>query len=124
MKKMLVSIKDVKTGEYLGLVQAVNVNDAQRSFMALCMEPKSPLYRFPRDYQLHNLGEFDNCTGDIDGLTKIEDLTPYEFVDGLVRRRDAAELADYKLDESMRASVDYFKNQGSRVKGDGSIIGA
>jgi hypothetical protein len=112
MKKMIVSIRDVKTREYLGLVQVVNWDDAKRSFMGLCMEPKSPLYRFPRDFRLHVVGEFDVSSGKITATETVEDITPYDHVEHLINKRERAELADYKADESMRASVDYFKNVG------------
>lgn len=108
--KMIVSIRDVKTQEYLGLVQVKNVPEAIRQFVGLCLDPRSPMYRFPRDYQVHHLGSFDVDTGKITPLELVADLTPYTHIDELVTKRERAELADYKSSEAMRESVDYFKN--------------
>lgn len=103
MKKTIVSIRDVKTGEYLSLVLVKNHLEAKRAFLGLCFEPKSPLYRFPRDYQLHVIGEFNVTLGGIVGTDHIEDITPYTEVDELVSKRDRAELADFKADEALGA---------------------
>lgn len=114
MKRMVVSIRDVKTGEYLGLVQVKNQAEAERSFLSLCMDPKSPMYRFPRDYHLHLVGGFDPETGKLAGVDDgVKDLTPYTVIDELVTKREAIVMADWKASEGMAQSVDYFKRIGN-----------
>lgn len=102
MKKTIVSIRDVKTGEYLSLVLVKNHLEAKRAFLGLVHEPKSPLYRFPRDYHLHVIGEFNMLLGGITGTEHIEDITPYAEVDELVLKRERLDVEDFK-------SAEYFR---------------
>lgn len=114
-KKLLVSIRDVKVGEYLGLVQVRNTAEAERQFMALCMDSKSPMYSFPRDFQMHQVGTFDPESGVIEPCASV-DLTPYTRVDELVARREREETTDFKLNDGMRKAVEYYRNNDNPRK--------
>lgn len=80
MTRLVVSIRDVKVGEYMSLVVVKNVGEAERAFQNLCMEPRSPLHRFPRDYQMHQVGTFNPESGEISGIS-VKDVTPYSWID-------------------------------------------
>lgn len=94
-KKLVVSVRDVKVGEYRSLVQVGSRAEGEHQFMGLLIDPKSPCHRFPRDYQLHHLGNFNTITGVLEpAVDATLDITPYVLVDELVESNKA--VSDFK----------------------------
>lgn len=58
----LYSVRDVKTG-FLSLTSDYNDASAMRNFAHACMQKSSLMFTHPRDYELYNVGQFDNDTG-------------------------------------------------------------
>jgi len=76
---LIVSIYDKKAKSYvLGLGLARNSAIAVRDFSQACTNPESNFNKFPEDYELHCIGEFNEESGkikqdkDIIILTKAE----------------------------------------------------
>lgn len=59
----LYSVFDRKANYYLPLFQAHTDGDAMRQFMELVISGETPVSRFPSDYQLMCMGEFDLHNG-------------------------------------------------------------
>lgn len=104
---IVVSVRDVKVGEYLSLVLAKNVDDAQRHFLGMVREPRSPLYSFPRDYQLHIFGTFNAESGTIYPESKNRDITPYNSVEAAILDNETRKT---NLD-SLRARVETLERE-------------
>lgn len=109
-KMIVVSVRDVKAERYLGITLVEKQVEAQRHFLMLLREPKSPMHAFPRDYQIHEVGQFDTFTGEMEGLTTKGDLTPYHLVDEYVAKTERDAEEDRKLSEGMRQAVEYYRN--------------
>lgn len=88
MKRLMVSIRDVKVGEYLGITLTKNTAEAQRHFLTLVNHEGAILNKFPRDYQLHIVGTFDTELGACCPGINVEDITPYCEVDLALQVRD------------------------------------
>lgn len=88
MKRLIVSIRDVKLGEYLGLSLTKNTAETQRHFMTLVTQDGNAINKFPRDYQVHIVGTFDTELGALMSPQNVEDVTPYCEVDIALQVRD------------------------------------
>lgn len=65
----LVTVYDTKAQAHLGVHVARTTAEALRQFESSCKSPDSNFYKFPSDFILFELGEFDEVTGK---------LTPYD----------------------------------------------
>lgn len=103
MKRLIVSIKDVKLGEFLGLSIVKNVEEAHRHFLEMLNAPSSRLNAYPADYQMWRLGDLDTETGVINaGIPG--DLTPYSEVGVFLRDRELVGQ-ELKLSEVERKQI-------------------
>lgn len=63
MKLYMFSIFDSKACAYLQPFFSVNAQVAMRAFQGACRDPGHDFGRFPADYTLMSLGEWDQTTG-------------------------------------------------------------
>lgn len=83
MKNKVFVIKDEKAGFAEPFIQP-NELVAIRNFSQTCLNKETNLAKFPEDYSLWLIGEFDHDTGVIErykNLTKIADAKTYAKVD-------------------------------------------
>lgn len=69
-RDLIVSVYDHKQRAYSSPVVCKNAADGVRSFLHGRSDPQSMLSKFPEDYELHSLGEFDSETGRIFPISK------------------------------------------------------
>lgn len=62
------ALRDVKADTYIALHTVQSDVLAQRSLTEALANPNSDLARYPEDYQLYQLGEWDSNSGEIKGL--------------------------------------------------------
>jgi hypothetical protein len=67
MKSKLYSVYDVKVCFFFPPFAKTNDYDALRVFLHLKGQPGSDFNRFPQDYQLYHIGEFNDETGLVSG---------------------------------------------------------
>lgn len=65
MKNPIFSIFDEKAEAFMRPFPMLNEATAVRDFTDAMTNPENPMARFPADYTLFQLGEFDDNTGDI-----------------------------------------------------------
>lgn len=75
----LYTVRDSKVGAYLAPFQAENNLTAVRYIQNVAMNPEAMLSKFPSDFELFLVGEFDDQTGRIfvsthEALGKVIDL--------------------------------------------------
>lgn len=63
MKKPIFSIYDEKAETFCNPFVHINVATAQRDFLHACQDDQSELGRYPADYTLYHVGEFDESKG-------------------------------------------------------------
>lgn len=63
MKSGLYSILDVRAGFFSAPFVAPNHLVARRVFAQAVQDPASTLNKWPADFQLHHVGEFDDAAG-------------------------------------------------------------
>lgn len=65
MKLVVCSVFDSKAGAFLPPFIASRVEVAQRHFIEALREPSNPMSKFPEDYILFRIGQFDNELGEL-----------------------------------------------------------
>lgn len=68
MKLYLFSVYDKVSKMYVDLFTSQTKESAQRSFNSAALNRGTMLAKFPSDFALYCLGEFDNATGEVCGL--------------------------------------------------------
>lgn len=68
MKLYLFSVYDKVSKMYVDLFTSQTRESAQRSFNSAALNRGTMLAKFPSDFALYCLGEFDNSTGEVVGL--------------------------------------------------------
>ena len=64
MKHILVSLKDIKSGVFTPPIPFRSVGEARRAYMeAILKDPM--LSKYPDDFELYHVGDWDNETGEI-----------------------------------------------------------
>jgi len=63
--KNIYSIKDIKTGTYGNLIVVPHLAVIQRDISTVLQDPNSNLSMYPADYELFQLGTYDEETGHI-----------------------------------------------------------
>ena len=63
MKFKVFSIRDTKAGTYNAPFLQYSAGEAQRTFAKLKSDTNTDVNKFPEDFDLYQLGEFDNETG-------------------------------------------------------------
>ncbi|WNK12673.1 MAG: nonstructural protein [Microvirus sp.] len=62
------SIRDIKSEGYGSLFTLLSEGLALRSFGEAALDPKTPFSRYPHDFQLFELGTFEETTGRLESL--------------------------------------------------------
>lgn len=65
MRTMLFSVRDMKAEAYLEPFHSMTVATAIRSFQQASTDPEHQFCKWPEDYHLYLVGEFDLQTGDL-----------------------------------------------------------
>lgn len=76
------SVYDVKAAAYGQPFFMPTSGGAIRSFGDTCLDQNSMLNKHPEDYSLHEIGEFDDVTGRIEGQPSEPIATAAQFVNG------------------------------------------
>jgi len=63
--KILVSLYDRATEAYAPIMTVNTRNEALRSFRQAVNDPQTPIHTNPTDYELYQLGTFNDQTGEI-----------------------------------------------------------
>lgn len=63
MKQKVYSVFDIKAGTYSAPHPCVSRGVAMRSFETEVNNPASMLNKYPKDFVLYEIAEFDDCTG-------------------------------------------------------------
>lgn len=80
MKLLAFSVRDVKA-EHFNRPMFVNaVGEAMRGFQMECQDPESMLHRFPDDFTLFKVGEFDQVTGYLEACDPVALCSAREYV--------------------------------------------
>lgn len=81
MKKVIVTLKDDKLEIYNQPAFIRNKGEAARMMEEILADGKSPLLRYPRDFALYEIGEWDEDTGKITVFENHRLLfTPLDFL--------------------------------------------
>lgn len=70
----IIAVRDMKAEIYLKPTFQSSLADAIRSWEMISNEGDSLVSKFPNDFRLHHIGDFDANTGDITLLQHIADL--------------------------------------------------
>lgn len=65
MKKQMFSVFDSKSGIYSQPFTSINLGTALRDFSAACNDKGTELHKYPLDFSLMHIAEFDDDTGTI-----------------------------------------------------------
>jgi len=88
VNKHIYAIRDRKIGELLNAVLLKNAAEAERFYLLVCSDQRSPVAAHPKDYEILELGGIDSETGVIvPGHPK--DVTPHSAVDAIIRTQEA-----------------------------------
>jgi hypothetical protein len=84
MKMQIISVRDIKVGQYQRPIACESKGVAIRAFMDACA-PGNPsdISKHPRDFELWKVGEFDSETGTLTGCTPehiTSGIPPEEFI--------------------------------------------
>lgn len=71
MKKNLYAVHDLKANVYGLPFVAVNTQIATRSFARACNDPSCDVGMYPNDFNLQQLGSFDDESGEIEPIKPI-----------------------------------------------------
>lgn len=89
MLRKVYSVRDVKAAEYLGLVIFKTELEAQRFFLLSVTDKRGTMWRFPRDYVIHEVGTFDTETGVLARREPVPgDVTPYGVLESFLARNE------------------------------------
>lgn len=95
MNKHVYSIRDRKIGELVNAVLLKNAAEAERFFLLVCSDQRSPVAAHPKDYEILELGGIDSETGVIVPAHP-RDVTPHSAVDSIIRAREVSNGAEGK----------------------------
>lgn len=65
MNKKLYTVRDVKTGIYEVPLAQISHGEAERTFQSLLKDSNSKISKYPEDFELYYLGDYDNLTGTV-----------------------------------------------------------
>lgn len=71
---ILIAVKDLKAQIYLKPNFQPSLADAIRSWELVCTEGESMIRKFPNDFRLHHIADFDAATGELKALAEPLDL--------------------------------------------------
>ena len=65
MTQKLFAIYDTKASFFMSPWPCRNVGIARREFAQACQNPETPMGKFPTDYVLHEIGEYNDNDGSV-----------------------------------------------------------
>lgn len=81
MAHRITAIWDSKARVYSQAVVFANVPEAIRAFGVACSDANSPFRRWPGDYELHLVGEFDPESGKVTSVEWDTLAVPADFIE-------------------------------------------
>lgn len=84
MTAMLYSLRDIKAGYYMNMFILRGAVDAQRTFIAIVEDNRSPIAKHPKDYAIYEMGAIDVESGEITPLKIPKDVTPHSEVEAVI----------------------------------------
>jgi len=80
MRMFIMSVRDVKADQFSRPFFALALGEALRTFQMECENPESMLHRFPDDFRLFRIGEFNQGSGILLGEAPLEVACARDFV--------------------------------------------
>lgn len=74
MIKLIFTVYDSAAQAFLSTFEARTIEEATRMFRVTVNNPESQIHKFPEDYTLFLVGEFDQSTGILTGLATPQNL--------------------------------------------------
>lgn len=68
MIRKLYAVRDVKVETFFPPFVQMNQLEAQRTFLDMCRDERTPISQHPEDYVLYEIGTFDNETGEVEKI--------------------------------------------------------
>lgn len=68
--KLLIALRDVKTGAFLAPLTATTPGEAERTYGEILRNEQSIIGKHPQDFPLYELGRFDEQTGQVYPLVR------------------------------------------------------
>lgn len=101
--RLLLALRDVKTGRFLAPVTASTPGEAERIYTEILQQPGTIVQKHPRDFPLYQIGLYDDVTGEVFPLVDDhgEAALPRLLLDAgqfLTARADAASDARAELE--------------------------
>lgn len=84
MQLSLYSLRDVKAGYYMNVVLLRTNVDAERFFIAILEDKRSPIAKFPKDYAIYHMGTLNITSGELTPRGIPLDVTPHSAVDQIM----------------------------------------
>lgn len=91
LNKHIYGVKDVKINEILNVIMLKNAAEAERFFIMLVQDPRSPHHKAPKDYIIMELAAIDSETGELARGKIPRDVTPHSIVDMELTKRETKE---------------------------------
>lgn len=66
--KILLALRDSKTGRFLAPLTAGTPGEAERTYMEILTQPGTIVNKYPRDFPLYEIGRYDDETGQVSPL--------------------------------------------------------
>lgn len=68
MSDRLFAVRDVKVERFFPPFVQTNQLEAQRTFLDMCKDQRTPISAHPEDYTLYEIGTFDRETGVVESI--------------------------------------------------------
>lgn len=63
--KMLLALRDVRTGSFLAPLTATTPGEAERTYLEILGSQGTLIAKHPRDFPLYEIGKYDEFTGQV-----------------------------------------------------------
>lgn len=63
--RMLLALRDTKTGSFLAPITAATPGEAERTYFEILSQKGTVVEKHPRDFPLYEIGRFDEFTGQV-----------------------------------------------------------
>lgn len=74
------SVKDHKVGIFMRPFFELHVGSALRSWEDACRQSDAPFNKYPNDFSLFQIGEFDDLTGELRMMDPVQLSSAREFI--------------------------------------------
>lgn len=73
--KMLLALRDVKTGSFLAPLTATTPGEAERTYLEILRSEGTLVRKHPNDFPLYEIGKYDEFTGQVFPLFQADGTT-------------------------------------------------